>query len=87
MLNLLISIISQSFSEINRNYSLAALQEKARIIYENKYLVPLSADNSDEKQRFVMIIKKLSQHHELENKKTAMTEIRGNLRLLVSADF
>jgi hypothetical protein len=40
MLNLLIAIISKSFSDINDVHVFAGYQEKARIIAENSYLIP-----------------------------------------------
>jgi len=40
MLNLLIAIISETFANVNSNAESAAYQEKARIIYENSYLIP-----------------------------------------------
>jgi len=40
MLNLLIAIISESFSIINSNAESAALQEMSRMIAENHYLIP-----------------------------------------------
>ena len=42
MLNLLISIISESFASINDNSIQANYQERARIIAENAYLIPKS---------------------------------------------
>lgn len=45
MLNLLIAIISKSFERINEKAELAAFQEKARIIFENSYLIPQSIRN------------------------------------------
>ncbi len=39
MMNLLIAIISKSFEKINERSELAAYQEKARIIYENYFLI------------------------------------------------
>ncbi len=39
-MNLLIAIISKSFEKINERAELAAYQEKARIIYENSFLIP-----------------------------------------------
>lgn len=40
MLNLLISIISESFGKINSNAQFANYQERARLIAENSYLIP-----------------------------------------------
>lgn len=40
MMNLLISIISQSFSKVNDNAEYANYQERARLIAENSYLIP-----------------------------------------------
>ena len=42
MLNLLISIISESFASVNDNSIQANYQERARIIAENSYLIPKS---------------------------------------------
>jgi hypothetical protein len=46
MLNLLISIISESFAKINEKSKEANYQERARIISENSYLIPRSVKNS-----------------------------------------
>jgi len=40
MLNLLISIISESFARLNEKSKEANYQERARIISENGYLIP-----------------------------------------------
>ena len=40
MLNLLISLISDTFASINANHVSANYQERARIISENTYLIP-----------------------------------------------
>lgn len=40
MLNLLIAIISESFAKVNAASELNSLQERARIISENAYLIP-----------------------------------------------
>jgi hypothetical protein len=42
MLNLLIAIISESFSNINSNQANASYQERARLISENAYLISYS---------------------------------------------
>ncbi len=49
MLNLLIAIISKSFENINELSELAAYQEKARIIYENSYLISDSVKQNNNK--------------------------------------
>lgn len=41
MLNLLIAIISESFEKINSNAENANYQERARLISENAYLIPM----------------------------------------------
>jgi len=40
MLNLLIAIISESFANIQTNSTQNSMQERARIIAENSYLIP-----------------------------------------------
>jgi len=52
MLNLLIAIISESFAHINMNSTLNSMQERARIIAENSYLIP------DDKMREISDTKK-----------------------------
>jgi len=46
MLNLLISIISESFAQINSNAQNAAYREMAALISENSYLIPDSVKRS-----------------------------------------
>ena len=66
MLNLLVTIIGQSFDTINENAKLANVKERAKLIYENSYLTkfchcsccrrgPRYENNSDN-QEFLMII-------------------------------
>ncbi|CDW81515.1 wd-40 repeat protein [Stylonychia lemnae] len=57
LLNLLIAIISLSFERINEKADLAAFQERARIIFENQYLIPNYVKRSlDDKNKFLGII-------------------------------
>lgn len=42
MFNLLIAIISETFSDVNSYAEEAGMQERASMIAENAYLVPLS---------------------------------------------
>eukprot|EP00347_Sterkiella_histriomuscorum_P006211 403353636 len=61
MLNLLIAIISLSFEKINEQAELAAFQEKARIIYENHYLIPGYVKRQlDDKNKFLGIVSDLT---------------------------
>jgi hypothetical protein len=46
MLNLLISIVSDSFSKVNDNANSAEYQEMASLIYESMYLIPQYAKRS-----------------------------------------
>lgn len=56
MLNLLISIISASFGEINEKAKEANYQERARIISENGYLIPSWVKNKqDDFDKLVVI--------------------------------
>lgn len=64
LLNLLIAIISKSFEEINKKSTLAAYQEKARIIFENDFIIPKSALNSEPQSRFITVIKKHNPAHD-----------------------
>lgn len=56
MLNLLISIISDSFGRINEKMKEANYQERARIISENGYLIPkYIKDGLDDFDKFIII--------------------------------
>ncbi len=68
MLNLLIAIISKSFESINEKSELAAFQEKARIIFENSYLIPSSIRNQlDKPYTFLTIFTDCTQAKQNEN--------------------
>mmetsp|Transcript_23947 Transcript_23947/g.18274 ORF Transcript_23947/g.18274 Transcript_23947/m.18274 type:complete len:162 (+) Transcript_23947:843-1328(+) len=56
MLNLLISIISESFAQINSNAQNAAYQEMAALISENCYLIPTSVQKSYAKEGLQLMV-------------------------------
>lgn len=56
MLNLLIAIISESFSLINSNANQASNQERARIIAENAYLIPGNRKKEMSNEELYLII-------------------------------
>jgi hypothetical protein len=58
MLNLLISIISGFFGEINEKSVQANYQERARIIAENSYLIPNRVKQSmDDFDKYLILAK------------------------------
>ncbi|CDW83568.1 wd-40 repeat protein [Stylonychia lemnae] len=65
MLNLLISIISQSFDRINSSAVEASYQERARIISENLYLIPKSVQIKYAHKRQYIVIAKEVQNEEI----------------------
>jgi hypothetical protein len=57
MLNLLISIISESFANVNQNAANATYQEMASLISENSYLVPVELRNNYAvENKFLLIV-------------------------------
>ena len=58
MLNLLIALISESFNKINSDKMSANYQERARLISENTYLIPLSRlhEFNDKKESKYIIV-------------------------------
>jgi len=57
MLNLLIAIISETFSTVKENAANAAYQEMASMIAENAYLIPDKVKSEyAEKNRYLMIV-------------------------------
>lgn len=61
MLNLLISIISDSYAHISANIKSAAYQEKASMIYENTFMIPKSRkDAFCEPNKFLVVAKDVS---------------------------
>ena len=63
MLNLLVTIIGQSFDEINDNARLAKYKERAKLISENSYLTKCCrclSQKSTDTSPFVMIISDIS---------------------------
>ena len=72
MLNLLIAIISESFSRINQEKEQASYQEKCDIIAENDYLIPearkkrFSAEN-----RYLLIATDIQQELESQTRDSA----------------
>ena len=68
MLNLLVTIIGQSFDQSNENAKLANVKERAKLIYENTYLTKMchcrcrerkNQANNKEDDEFIMIITNL----------------------------
>ncbi|CDW77719.1 wd-40 repeat protein [Stylonychia lemnae] len=84
MLNLLISIISKSFDDINKQSKLAAYQEKAKIIFENAFVIPTSANKKEDAQKFITIFKKISSgSNSQDQKKLQKQEILGTMKLIM----
>ena len=72
MLNLLITIISTSFDEIQSNATYANFKERANIITENNYLEKcfrclLRQNDSNHSYPFVMIIRDIRNDSEIVN--------------------
>ena len=60
MLNLLIAIISDTFSRVTENADQAAYQEMAKLIDENQYLIPIKVRASYVLQnKYLVIVKDL----------------------------
>lgn len=56
MLNLLISIISESYAKISENIEAAAQQERASLVAENSFLIPASRKRSFCKQNKYLVV-------------------------------
>lgn len=64
MLNLLISLISDTFGSINANHVSANYQERARIISENTYLIPsyrLKKLDEQKTSRYIVMAEEIPQ--------------------------
>ena len=60
MLNLLIAIISESFSKINDVAEQASYQERARIISENCYLIPADRQKGfSDKHKYMLVAREI----------------------------
>eukprot|EP00347_Sterkiella_histriomuscorum_P021746 403332909 len=81
MLNLLISIISKSFEDINKQSKLAAYQEKSRIIYENAFIIPASINKKEDSDKFITIIKKFSANQNENNMRWQIAKIRQKCKI------
>lgn len=65
MLNLLIAIISESFSMVKENAANAAYQEMASMIAENSYLIPDKVKHEyAEKNRYILLVSELENEME-----------------------
>jgi len=79
MLNLLIAIISETFSHVKENAQNASYQEMASMIAENSYLIPDKIKTSyAEKNRYLMIVTDLE--NEMDDDKDEVAESIDHLR-------
>src|SRR6185437_10681420 len=57
MLNLLIAIISDTFSQVNAAAATAAYQERATLISENHYLIPIvEKEKYAQRNTFILVV-------------------------------
>ncbi|CDW75557.1 wd-40 repeat protein [Stylonychia lemnae] len=77
MLNLLISIISESFAKINEKSKEANYQERARIISENGYLIPRYIKNSqDDFDKYIIVANEVIDTQD-EEKNALKTQVKA----------
>lgn len=83
MLNLLIAIISDSYARVTANSELTTYQERASMVAENAYLVPLEVKKSyGQQNRFLLIVTDLEGNEEEVKKDPVMEKVK-ELRTVV----